>query len=306
MTVVSTAMTLSGIRPEFFKAFDGTKTYFQDLTTRIPSTTGKETHGFLGNVPQMREWGTGRVARGLFDEKFDVENLKYETTMEVDRDEISDDQTGAIMTRVREMAARAATHKDKLVSELLVNGATAGFNSYDGLTFFNAAHVTGESGSQSNILTPAAVDGDAPTTAEFRTAMAAGIARLLSLNDSQGEPMSMNAEGLIAIVPPAMYITALEALNATIVASTTNVLAQAAQVLAFPRLTDLSKFYLMKTDVPVRALIFQDREAIEFTALEGDSDEGFMREKYIYGLRARYRLTYGYWQYCLSLDFTTS
>ena len=42
---------------------------------------------------------------------------------------------------------------------------------------------------------------------------------------------------------------------------------------------------------------------MEFTALEERSDEGFMREKFLYGVRARYRITYGYWQYALKLTF---
>jgi phage major head subunit gpT-like protein len=187
----------------------------------------------------------------------------------------------------------------------LVNGASAGYLAYDGQIFFSTSHESGKSGTQSNILTPAATDADNPTTAEFRTALRQAIARLLSLKDDQGEPMNMAADGLVAIVPGGMYITALEAVNATIVASTTNVLQGAARVIAFPRLTDASKWYLLKTNVAVRPFIFQDREPIEFKAREQDSDEGFLREKFLYGVRARYAMTYGYWQHALQLDFTT-
>jgi phage major head subunit gpT-like protein len=240
----------------------------------------------------------------MWAESYDVVNHKYECTLEVDRDEIADDQTGQIKMRINEMAERAAQHKDALISALLVNGASSGFNSYDGVTFFNANHESGNSGVQSNILTPAAADPDAPTTAEFRTALTQAIARLLSLIDDQAQPINMGADGLVAIVPGGMYVTALEAVNATIVASTTNVLQGAARVIAFPRLTDASKWYLLKVNVAVRPFIFQDREPIEFTALERDSDAGFMREVYSYGVRAKYAVTYGYWQHALSLDFT--
>ena len=40
-----------------------------------------------------------------------------------------------------------------------------------------------------------------------------------------------------------------------------------------------------------------------FNALTAESEEGFMREKFIYGVRARYRLTYGYWQHAVLLRF---
>ena len=38
---------------------------------------------------------------------------------------------------------------------------------------------------------------------------------------------------------------------------------------------------------------------------ENQSDEGFLRDKYLYGVRARYRITYGYWQYAVKITFTT-
>ena len=46
-----------------------------------------------------------------------------------------------------------------------------------------------------------------------------------------------------------------------------------------------------------------NREPGEFTALTEDSDEGFRREKFLYGVRARYRLAYGYWQHAVRTDF---
>lgn len=305
MTVINTGLDTAGLKAEFFQRLDATPTHFGELSTRIPSGTKTERYAFLGSVPPMREWGTGRLARGLYAETYDVTNLKYESTLEVDRDEISDDQLGQIRIRVQELAERAATHKDALISTLLANGHSAGFNSYDGVPFFSASHSSGKSGTQSNLLTPSAVDADAPTAAEFRTALGLGIQRLLSLVDDQGEPKSQDASGLVCIVPPNQYMAALEALNATLVSTGgTNPLANAAKVIAFPRLADTSKFFLTKTNVAVRCLIFQDREPPEWTARERDSDTGFEKEIYLYGVRARYRMTYGYWQYCLSLDFT--
>ncbi|HUW30519.1 MAG TPA: Mu-like prophage major head subunit gpT family protein, partial [Planctomycetota bacterium] len=73
----------------------------------------------------------------------------------------------------------------------------------------------------------------------------------------------------------------------------------APRVIALPDLNALGAEYwfLLRTDGAVRPFIFQDREPIEFAAKEQDSDEGFLREKYLYGVRARYRLTYGMWQH---------
>jgi len=101
-----------------------------------------------------------------------------------------------------------------------------------------------------------------------------------------------------------MFFTAMEAVSATVISNASNVLQGAARVIAFPWLTDLSKWYLLKTDGVIRPIIFQDREPLEFAALIEDSDEGFRREKFLYGVRARYRMAYGYWQFGVRVNMT--
>jgi phage major head subunit gpT-like protein len=305
MAVINTGLLTKGLRSEFFGRLRAVSTHYQDLSTRIPSTSDSETYRWLGTVPRMREWGSGRLARGLRTESYSVENLKYESTLEVDRDEIADDQTGQLRIRVGELAQRAATHKDYLLAQLLINGATDGYNSYDGTTFFSTAHVSGSSGAQSNDVSIASdSSSNEPSTDEFKAAFRKALGSLLALKDDQGEPMATSASGLVCVVPPFILYTALEALNATVINQTSNVLQGAARVVALPWLTDPTVWYLLKTDGVIRPFIFQDREPIEFGALAENSEEGFKREKLLFGVRARYRLTYGYWQYAVRVRFT--
>ncbi|HVP11856.1 MAG TPA: Mu-like prophage major head subunit gpT family protein [Phycisphaerae bacterium] len=303
MAVINTGLLTKGLRSEFFNRFEGTPTHFQDLSTRVVSSSDRETYRWLGTVPRIREWGSGRLAQGLRTESYSIENLKYEATIEVDRDEISDDQTGQIRLRVAELAQRAATHKDYLISQLLINGETAGNNSYDGVSFFNGAHVSGASGGQSNLLSCDAQNPDMPTVNEFKEALKVAIAAMLAYRDDQGEPLLVSASSLVCVVPPPMLFTATEAIFATVVGNTQNVLQGIARVVALPWLADASKWYLLKTDGVVRPFIFQDREPVEFNALAEESDESFRREKFLFGLRARYRMAYGYWQYAVRADF---
>ena len=311
MPVQGTGLSLTGIRGEFFNALGQAQTYWQDLCTRIPSTTETERYRFLGAVPQVREWGQGRLAKGIRSESYDVTNQKYEATIEVDRDEIDDDQLGQIRLRLGELAATAAFHKDYLIEQLLLNGESAGFNSYDGVPFFNAAHQSGASGAQSNLLTYNATDADNPTAAEFRMGMRQAIAKMVAYTDDVGQPRRImpNPAGFVAVVPPTMMFTALEALDMALVTNVesvfkVNVIQAAARVIALPGLTDVSKWYLLKTDVPIRPFILQDRMPLEFTALENNSETGFKSEKFFYGVRARYAMTYGYWCYAICTDFT--
>lgn len=309
MAVKDMGLNVSGLRSEFFSKFapaDAGAAYNR-LATPIKSTKDSESYRWLGSLPMMREWGTGRVAKGLRVESYDVANLKYESTIEVDQDEIDDDQTGQIRIRIGELAARAATHKDYLIGQLLINGATSGFNSYDGVTFFNGAHVSGASGSQDNDLTGAITAKDTPTATEMKTALQQGIKAILNFKDDVGEPMALTNTGLVVVVPPGSVLewAAREALNAGIISNTSNIMVGAAEVLPFNRLTDTDTWYLLKTDGITRPFIFQDRRPMKFAALAENSDEEFKREKYLYGVSARYRITYGYWQYAVKYVFTT-
>ena len=302
--IINTGLLEAGLKSDFFNRLNATPTLFQNVSTRIPSTMPSEKYRWLGTVPNMRQWVDGRQAKGLRSEAYDVTNLKYEATLAVDRDEIDDDQTGQIRIRINELAQRAATHKDFLLGQLLENGGTAGFNSYDGVSFFNDAHVSGASGNQDNNLTSAAADGTQPTTAEMRAALALAVAAMMGFKDDQGSPMSISMGGLICMVPVNYVWVAMEALQAAIISQTSNVMVGAAQVVVNPWLTSQDRFYMIKTDGVIRPFIFQDRAPIEFGSKAEGSEHAFDNEKYLYGVRARYALTYGYWQYCVRHIFT--
>lgn len=309
MAVINTGLLTKGVRSEFFDRFTSAKTYFQDLCTRIPSNANMEQYRWLGALAQMREFVDGRRPKGLRSESYDVANLKYEATLEVDRDEIADDQTGQIRIRVGEMGQRAAMHKDYLLGQLLQNGGSTGYVAYDGQIFFSAAHVSGASGTQDNDLTSvAAADNAVPTSAEFKAAFQAAVAAMLGFKDDVGEPMNLGVSGLVALVSPALLAPAHEAMYATMIGSTSNVMPYIAQVIPFPYLPDgttTQTWYLLKTDGIVKPFIFQDREPIEFASLAERSETEFKYEKYLYGVRARYAIAYGRWQHAVRYVFTT-
>jgi phage major head subunit gpT-like protein len=306
VAVINTGLLTKGLRSEFLNRLALTPTHFGELATRIVSNAHSEVYRWLGTVPQLREWGTGRLARGLRTESYSIENLKYEATLEVDRDELADDQTGQIRVRIGELAERAATHKDYLIAQLLENGGSAGFESYDGAPFFSAAHESGASGAQSNDLDFEIADAEGPTRDEFGGALRQAIQMLLSLKDDQGQPMAIGAGGLFCVVPPTMFFMAREVISSTLINSGSNVLQGAAEVIAFPWLSSANRWYLLKNNGVVRPFIFQDREPIEFGSLTDESEEGFKREKYLFGVRARYRMAYGYWQFAVRTEFAAA
>lgn len=322
MPVINTGLLTGALRGEFFETFGQTPTVYQDLCTRIASTTNTEQYRWLGTVPQMREWGTGRKAKGLHSESYNVENMKYEATLEVDRDEISDDQLGQIRIRVQELAQRAATHKDKLLAALLINGSTAGYNSYDGVPFFDASHSSGDSGTQANegsfdVGTVAGANlFDEPDSATLfgpQTALAAysaAVAALAILKDDQGEYINRSPGGYVVVCHPAKLGTFQRAFGASFLPQLGGGVPPVGgtpRVIALPDLNALGAqyWYLLRTDGAVRPFIFQDREPVEFTSQAEGSSEEFLREKYLYGVRGRYRITYGMWQHAYFCTMTT-
>ncbi len=197
----------------------------------------------------------------------------------------------------------AATHPDYLVEQLLINGGTAGFVSYDGQVFFGAAHESGDSGAQDNDIPATAVDAAAVSVAEFKTAFKAAVEQMLSFNDDRGEPARLTATGLVAIVPRQLLFAATEALAATVINNTSNVLAAMAKPLHLPGLTTGTEWYLAKTDGHVRPFIYQERKPIEFKAVGPGSEEEFRRDKHLYGVRGRYTVAYGEWKNIVRVTF---
>ena len=314
MAVINTGLVLKGARSEFFSGLMSAPTYFQDLCTRIPSAIDVERYRWLGSNAMMREWTGPRQTAPLYPESYDVANLKYEATMEVDRTELEDDQTAQIGIRARGLGIVAGTHKDKLLGNLLIAGSAGTAYPYDSATipFFHASHVIRKTlSTQSNTTTSVAACSDpiiTLTATEAKDAIMAAIARMRSMLNEQGEPIYIGPGGFKCVVPPVYELPFLEATQAGIVVSTTNVIQGIADVVVNPWLTTPTStgiWYLLYTGGPIRPFIFQDRTSLDFVALEGNSEHGFTNDKYLYGVRARYAIANGEYRYAVQHTFTT-
>lgn len=325
--VVDTGLLLSGLRSEFFDLYNvrDTAAWYQRFAMRIASTKDRENHRFLGSAPALRLWGDGRVAQGIRSERYDVDNQKYEATISVKRDELDDEQTNQIRPRIQQLSARAAQHKDDLLAQLLILGGSVDstgttYNSntpiglgYDGVSYFNTAHVSGNSGNQNNAVTTSISDGTnhIATVAEWRDIQRKMFTQMMAFKDDQGKPMMPNQPGAFTLlVHPANYANATEAAMAQIISQTTNVFQGLVKVAAWPWLATYSALigsgiqaqgysYLLYDGDPIKPMIFQDRMPIEFGMRELNSDKGWETEEYEYGVRARYAMAYGAWQFAI-------
>ena len=297
--IVNTGLTTRGLRREFFDHYSQwtlkTPNLWQKLCTTIASDGNSETYKWLGSHPMPRSWGTGRVERGMNVGSFTVTNDEYELTLSVDRKELEDDQTGQIKLKVASMAASVARHNDYLLSQLIENGGTAGYLSYDGQVFFSAAHTEGDSGTQDNDVTTPAATGTTATTAEMRTAIGLMIEAMAGFKDDQGIVHPFLESGLVLVVPPVQWTAAREAVQSSTILGTDNKIATM-DVVMLSSLSTAANVYLFKTDDVINPFILQQRTPLEFSAFEGNSEESFRTNKFMFGTRERKVMIYGAWR----------
>jgi phage major head subunit gpT-like protein len=282
--------TYTGFKSLFDKAFAAADPVYAKIATLVDSTSDKESYNWLGAVPALREWVDERVPGALRTHAYEVENRKYESTIEVDRETFEDDRLGQIKPRIEELAVRAAVHPDELVIGLLNDGFTQ--PCYDGQSFFDIDHSEGYSGAQSNKLAVAL------SAANLETA----VERMLGFKDDQGKPLGVLPDALL--VGADNFFNARQILNSTsiVLAGSTNVekpsgnpLSGMLNLLVSPHVAS-GKWFVLATQYPVRPLLFQWRVKPEFTAVTDPSDEYvFSTDTFKYGVRSRCGAGYGLW-----------
>jgi phage major head subunit gpT-like protein len=92
----------------------------------------------------MQEWIGDRRIKDLSGFHYEILNKPFESTIEVDRDDIDDDQIGVYTPMIQGLAQAAKVHPDVLVFALLKAGFAT--RCFDGQNFFDTDHeVAGSS-----------------------------------------------------------------------------------------------------------------------------------------------------------------
>ncbi|MHB9035100.1 MAG: Mu-like prophage major head subunit gpT family protein [Armatimonadota bacterium] len=278
-----------GLKTVFFEAMEATIGDYERIATIVPSESDEEAYPWLGAVPNMREFKDERMPLGLLEHSYSIKNKTWESSIAVEREAIEDDKYGQIRLRVQSLAREAKRHIDELIFSLLKNGFAA--TCYDGQYFFDTDHAEGDSGTQSNKGT-AALDA---------SALQAAITSMMKYKDDRGNLLGITPD--LLVVPPDLQWVAMELLESTYWPGSqanhkmaANVLKGKLDLLVSPYLTDTGDWFVLSTKGVVKPVILQSRMPVEFAALEADSESGFMRDQYIYGVRARYNAGYGLWQ----------
>lgn len=269
-----------------------------------PSTRSSLRHAWLDLIAGggLREWVGERVVENISARTIEVTNRKFEKTISIDREKFEDDEIGVFAPAVGMLGVESAIWPDDLVVAALQAGVTT--LTYDGQNFFDVAHPIDmddpASATQSNNHT-----GTALTAANFQTVRST----MMSRKGRNNKPLSIRPN--LLIVPPALEETALQILNAEFIAPAaafgqnaaggfqSNVLKGVADLFVWPRLAGQdTTWYVADVSKPVKPLIFQQRSAPEFQFLNRPTDpEVFMRDEYLFGVRARGEGAGALWQF---------
>lgn len=108
------------------------------VATRVPSAVIEETYGWLGELPEAREWIGARHVRNLSEASYSIKEKPWELTVGVNRDHIETDVLGQYAMRFEAIGRSTVSKPERLVWDLLKAGFTT--NCYDGQYFFDTDH----------------------------------------------------------------------------------------------------------------------------------------------------------------------
>jgi phage major head subunit gpT-like protein len=135
------ASLFQGFNTSFNKGQQGAPSRYKEVAMVVPSTTLETTYGWLGQIPRLREWLGDRYINSLEAHSYAVKNKLFETSIQVKRTDIEDDQFGIYGPLMEEIGRAAGDHPDELIFALLANGFST--PCYDGQNFFDADHPVG-------------------------------------------------------------------------------------------------------------------------------------------------------------------
>jgi phage major head subunit gpT-like protein len=297
------APLFQNLRLDFQSSYQDAPTFYQSVSTTVPSTGEQNVYGWMDFIPQLREWVGERYIRNVVARGFTATNKTFEDAFEIPRTKIEDDQYGLYSVRAAMMGRAAKLWPDVQVANAIINGGAATSLCYDGQPFFSASHPTdpsGEvSGTQSNAL----------TTALDSTNLAAALAIGKKYVGRDGAPIGAFSMGRpILMVGPSLEKAGRDLIAANFLspgvasgaaaanAPSTNTLFGMCELLVNPYITSATAWYLIDGSFPMKPFIWQLRAAPVFQNRTGEADDPvFARDAFQFGVRARGVATYGLW-----------
>jgi phage major head subunit gpT-like protein len=262
-------------------------TYWAQVATEIPSSGEGNIYPFLATIPGLREWVGPRVVNNVSLRNYVLTNKWWEDTVGIDRQKLEDDQYGFFAPLIGMLGMQVQEWRDRELARVIEAGTTD--LCWDGQFFFDTDHPIDPdglvSGTNSNKLVGAAYDiagnsGDPLVAyANVKALMAtwkrednrnmATIPNLLMVHPAQEKQGKQIKNALITMA------------NGTGSAGVSNVFQGDVDLIINPYLTVTSgnPWYLMKTNMPLKPFIWQDRKAAELVSRTALTDDNVYRAR---------------------------
>lgn len=251
---------------------------FKEFAEVVPSNTKVAGVLTLTDVPGMREFKDERVPGTISDVLYRVTHRKWESTLNVKREDIEDDNLGYIPSAVRKMTVKARKHYTRLASAALDAGFTAKMS--DGKAFFHTdrGNILGSSGSKKSL--------DA-------TNFQAAIEAIESATGLDGEPLGLKATKLI--VGPKQRAAARAILNkVTLANGESNEHYKELDLFVDPYLGSSLNWFVLAGGEGNMPIVILERIKADKIVEKNDlnSDKAFDADVFAWGLRGRYDAGY--------------
>ena len=253
-----------------------------ELAMAAPVTGEASVHAWLDAVPRLRKWVGDRIVESLGKGALTVVNDDFESTVNVPRNKVEDDQYGLYTPLVRIMGQQGGSLWLRLVVEALVGGVSAKWA--DDTTFFLSTRKYG--GNTINNKT---------TNVLSANALSAAILAMESYVGRNDEPMEVAPEYLV--VGPKLRDTAWDLVkNQFVIAETgkggtkQNVLKGRLQLRISRRLVGAyaNFWFVTGSQGGIKPVFVQKRKEPVLTALTQEDDENvFWKNNFVYGTHAR-------------------
>jgi phage major head subunit gpT-like protein len=305
------SLSSRAIMGEFARALEDAplSPWVSELSVYFPkSDQFTEEHRWVGSAPGMTQWVGSRQVKQLQDYGLKIQNVGYESTLEVTADEIAYDKTAQVQMRIEDQASAAAQHWEELLTPLISAGAST--VCYDGQFYFSSSHPVGGGVASNSISTSLGaianrIGGNTfagSVTSPGAEAMVVGILNTVKqfykFKDDQGRPINGSAKRFILMTGVDNMDSAAEALAASKLGTgkdnPIDSMKLDIQLAVNPRLNWNDKFALFRADGAggLKPFIRQQMGQMEYTT----EDKLHRERKYEYGLFSNRGVGLGLWQ----------
>jgi hypothetical protein len=284
------------------------ETWFVPLAEDVLGLVSRSTRApIIGTPPRAK-----RATRPINIERLDTrptswKNEVWKTTLEVQRTDLDDDQTGNLNQRIEGEMAKAYAYEywAEMIDRMNTGAST---DAYTGSSFFDTDHVWGASGVMNNNITATQVPtllmanpGEVlqPPPEKAVRAILGSIAHMRTFRDNYGRPLHARAMAFDVWCNTNKMESFYTAITANdLSGGQTNPLAQLVasgkmqiNIVDDPDLfaNNTAQFAITRTDAPGRKPFgWSELDTPEYTVLGPDSDHGVINDASLFNVRGRW------------------